>query len=366
MAGNAAPQPSDPWDFRIGTGGRLLFVMATVQGQPIQLLVDTGCTRTGFDIGLQPALGNPLSRTSVATPAGIIQVEEFNWPNVELGGRRISSDQPVFCHDFRQLQKAVGEDFAGILGMDVLRHYVVQIDFDEGVFRLSKELPTHPEGCGSEFDIIFSGGVRPHLLVSCGKSQQLFLIDTGSTNTCIDTETFDALVESHEILVGHTRSVATAAGCMVADSGLVHQLALGHFVHQDLHCDRDALSILGLPYLARYRIVLDFPNYKAYLCEGRNYSKSDPRGFCGLQPVRTLNGFVVQAVTPHGPAADAGLQLNDEINEIDGEPTSAMDMFRIGELLTSQPGRVLRLKLRRHGDEFQTSLTIGERIPRSE
>jgi hypothetical protein len=332
----------------------------------MRLMVDTGCTRTGFDDSLRPFLGDSLGRTSLTTSAGIVKVDEFEWPKVELSGRPINSGQPIFCQDMSELRTQCGEDFAGVLGMDVLRKYVVQIDFDEGVLRLLTELPRSSEGLGVDCDIINGVGVAPLLQLACGPFDRLFLIDTGSTNTCIDQDTFNALLKAGEIVTGNTHSVATAAGSFVTRVGLLHRLSLGQFVHEDLLCDSDSMCILGLRYLSRYHVTLDFPRSKAYLHEGLHYAKSDPRGMCGIRPVRTPRGFVIKVVAPQGPASDAGIQVDDEILEINGESTSGMDMFRIGELLTTSPGRVVRMILRRRSDEVRISLIVGERIPQSD
>jgi putative serine protease PepD len=63
-------------------------------------------------------------------------------------------------------------------------------------------------------------------------------------------------------------------------------------------------------------------------------------------------------VTPGGPAAQAGLQADDVITHINGEP--ATSNVQLQELtLTKKPGEQVSLDYWRNGHTAKTSVTLG-------
>lgn len=71
-------------------------------------------------------------------------------------------------------------------------------------------------------------------------------------------------------------------------------------------------------------------------------------------------GIVVQALMPDGPAAQAGLAVNDVITRIGGEPlASSADLTR--EVSARQPGEKVRLDLIHKGKAAGIDVTLGVR-----
>lgn len=57
------------------------------------------------------------------------------WWTLSLGQHTAEDRTPVRTVDFKQLSKQVGDSIIGILGMDCLRHYCLQLDFAAGKMR---------------------------------------------------------------------------------------------------------------------------------------------------------------------------------------------------------------------------------------
>jgi len=69
-------------------------------------------------------------------------------------------------------------------------------------------------------------------------------------------------------------------------------------------------------------------------------------------------GLYVQAVTPSGPAAQAGLRPDDVITSIDGEP--ATSNIQLQELtLTKKPGDTVSIGYSRAGQSATATVTLG-------
>ena len=102
----------------------------------------------------------------------------------------------------------------------------------------------------------------------------------------------------------------------------------------------------------------------AYFRKGSQYTKADFRGTCGLLLHRDAGRLLVRSVRPQGPADIAGVQIGDEVVEINGETALKMDMFRARQLLTSDPGQPAKLKLVRNAQPLEVSFTIRDRVAR--
>jgi len=69
-------------------------------------------------------------------------------------------------------------------------------------------------------------------------------------------------------------------------------------------------------------------------------------------------GLYVQAVTPGGPAAAAGLRMGDVITKINGQPaTSTVELQELA--LTMKPGATVQLEYSRGGQSATATVTLG-------
>jgi putative serine protease PepD len=83
-------------------------------------------------------------------------------------------------------------------------------------------------------------------------------------------------------------------------------------------------------------------------------------GFFGIN-VNTApsgTGLVVTAVTPGGPAADAGLQAGDVITKLDGNPAGSAEQL-LELTLTRKPGDTVSISYEREGNTHETQLTLA-------
>jgi S1-C subfamily serine protease len=89
--------------------------------------------------------------------------------------------------------------------------------------------------------------------------------------------------------------------------------------------------------------------------------QSSPATITGRDPQTDLavpEGLFVQAVTPGGPAATAGLRADDVITTIDGQP--ATSNIQLQELtLTKKPGDEVSVGYARAGQPATATITLG-------
>jgi putative serine protease PepD len=85
-------------------------------------------------------------------------------------------------------------------------------------------------------------------------------------------------------------------------------------------------------------------------------------GFLGLSVDTAADGgaLLAVAISPGGPAAQAGLQIGDVITRLDGKPaTSAEQLLEL--TLTHRPGDTITVTYEREGRTQTTRLTLGSR-----
>jgi hypothetical protein len=103
-------------------------------GKELLFAVDTDAPFTLLDKSLEPILGKRFGTTkAVYIYYGKATQDVYEAPKLYLGGTQLLTADQVVTDDL----KVFGSDlpFMGILGMDCLRHYCIQLDFAAGKMR---------------------------------------------------------------------------------------------------------------------------------------------------------------------------------------------------------------------------------------
>jgi len=359
----SATKPADTLEeFAIGKHGRPIVVPVRLDDENYSFAVDTGSAISIFDTSLKSKLGKAKGTATIRTSLGQGQVDVFNSPDAFVGKLSLKACDQVTCLNLEAVRRASGKDIYGVLGIDFLKHFVVQLDFDGGTLRFFKEVGTQKERLGSPLTIALNGEHCPTIKAFIGeKHEEEFVIDTGATNMAIESSLFDRLVKSEEIAPGASSAVATVGGNFRARSGKLLHMSIDGFALKDLRADRDSKSSIGLRVLSRFLVTFDFPNGILHLKSGESLSEPDPPATSGLVLIQHQGKTLVKAVKPNSPAAKAGIQANDELLAIDGKSNSGLDLFDIGELLTIEVGKKARLRLRRNDDEIEMDFELADR-----
>jgi len=113
-----------------GRGGLLIVTVRLESGQKLPFIVDTGADGTLFDKSLEPILGKPIGTTVGYGWLGKTTNNIYVAPKLYLGGAPlIMTGAEIATLDVNSLSSRLGRPVRGILGMDVLEHYCIQLDF---------------------------------------------------------------------------------------------------------------------------------------------------------------------------------------------------------------------------------------------
>jgi hypothetical protein len=164
-----------------GRGSWLIVMLRLESGEKLPFVVDTGCPVTTFDKSSEPKLGKRLG-TTTAWHFGIADKESvYPAPKLYLGKTLLMTDTNfILTGDLKQLSPTEGHPTMGVLGMDVLEHYCIQLDFKGGRLRFLDDERANKTNWGQPFPLTGIGDgcfiIGENLVGAKGPSS---LIDTG-------------------------------------------------------------------------------------------------------------------------------------------------------------------------------------------
>jgi hypothetical protein len=245
--------------------GRLIIVPIRLEtGEELPFVLDTGASGTCFDKSLEPTLGTRLDTGTSWHFGHKLDAGEYAAPKLYCGHSLLLMTGPIIVtHDLKQL--IPGHRVMGILGMDVLAHYCIQLDFAANKLRFLDDQHASTNGWGQPFSMTDSGSgcfrINENLGGGNGPGS---LIDTG----CLDDGWLTpALFQrwTNQATLATNSQVRAPIGKLRGEcypevelQGLeVKQLESG-----DSHMKFNGI---GLPFLSRHLVTLDFPKRTLYL-----------------------------------------------------------------------------------------------------
>jgi hypothetical protein len=251
------------------TAGRCSWLIVTLQlesGERLPFLLDTGAPWTFFDKSREPKLGKRLD-TGTAWNFGTKQESGvYASPKLYLGGTPLMmTGTNVGTLDCRPTATKAGRPILGILGMDCLEHYCIQLDFAARKVRFLDDESANKKDWGKPFPLTaLDSGCFSASENLAGAKGPGSLIDTGCDN--------DGWLMPDLFQQWTNRANPPATGEARSPNGV-----LGGEIYPEIWLDRldpksmisDETNIkynaIGLRFLARHLVTLDFPKRTLYL-----------------------------------------------------------------------------------------------------
>jgi hypothetical protein len=254
-----------------GRGGLLIVTLRLENGQKLPFIIDTGASCTFFDKSLEPKLGKPLG-TTVGELAGVKSTNNYYdvSPKLYLGGAPLMMTGTIIAAcDLKRMSALLGPPVMGILGMDVLEHYCIQLDFAAGKMRFLDGDRVDKQMWGKAFPIVALNaedarpavaenlfGVRgPHSLIDSGYNSDGWLMPKYFRQW------------TNEAVLGTNGEARWPNGMFGGE-----KYPLVSLPEQDFESDA-----IGIRFLARHLVTLDFPNHTLYLQRQSIGPLPDPR-----------------------------------------------------------------------------------------
>jgi hypothetical protein len=351
-------------EFLIAKGGDPILLPVTFQREDYLFLLDTGSTHMVFDTSLRNDLGQLRATTTVVTPQDKkVTVECYDAPKAFLGPLNIKECVNVLCAQIEELDLIEDERVSGIIGMNFLIRYAVQIDFDGGILTFLQPLAGENPNWGEPFA---SNHSSPLVLQTSANIldniEADFTIDTGCLATgTLDPSVFRKVVPEEGAKTLETR-VKTLAGILDTREARIDELSFGPFEYEGLIFDECSPNLLGLPFLSRHTVTFDFFNGIMYLEQGRQFRKKDERDMSGLRLARYSNKTLIYAVEPDSPAHKAGIWPGDVITRVANKNALSYQLWELRALLKSKAGRTILMTIKRADEAKQVSLQLERKL----
>lgn len=340
-----------------------IYVTASVDGgPPRRFLVDTGGVNL-LTAQAAEAMGVESQGAFEARGAGAETVEA-RIARIGLFTLGTAPDQARFedttfvVLPLDGVERAEGVDFAGLVGFELFRRFVVEIDYAR--HQLTLTLPDAFEYQGAGVRVPFElDGRTPVVEGAVDDVPGTFSIDTGSRSTLDLHAPFAAehhLSESYVPAVeavsgwgvgGSVRSRVSRGGLLelggVAVPGPLVEIAQ---VERGAFSDRYTAGNVGGGVLKRFTVIFDYAHQEMILEPNHLFDDPDPFDRSGMWINRDDDGFRVEDVVASGPADAAGLAPGDRIVAVDGAPAASIRLPDLrSRLRESPPGTVVELEV---------------------
>jgi hypothetical protein len=373
-----APRPLAVVPFQLLANG--VFVPVYVNGKgPFFFELDTGSDMSMVASETAGAIGLETKGSMQGMGAGSSSFGMAMIPHLELtlpGGPEMSTTEAGSA-SMAGLWPLVGRRIDGDLGYDVLRRYVVKIDYERRVVTLYDPATYRYDGPGTTIPFTLWGDYDPQisgeLLVSGQPPIPVrYTLDSGAGGTIVTSP----LVRSHHLRESATAVLPQAShgigngesqdivarleglriGPYLIDRPLValSQDTVGSLTHAALGVN------VGGNILRRFTVIIDYAHARLILepnAEAREPIASDASGLVLEARGKDFKTFRVRAVVPGSPAAEAGVQDGDVLAEIEGQDIGRYALWQLQDAL-KQAGRVYRVHLRRGDRDTVATLRL--------
>ena len=255
-----------PFHYSPGRGGSISLAINLEDGQSIPVLLDTGADGILLDQAYDSKLGSRWASGSGYFPAyGATSDSLYRAPRLYMGGTRLETGEWVETTDFSKLPFGT-KGVKGLLGMQCLRHYCLQLDFQAGKVRFLNSKTIDRTQLGRAFPI--SVPIKtPRIYVRenfAGVKGEQSIVDTGdSWDGALLARNIRAAVANKEAAIMNTLQVGKGAAF---DEAYFPKVVFGGETYRDLKVhESPAANMIGLRFLSRHLVTFDFPHNVMYL-----------------------------------------------------------------------------------------------------
>ncbi len=348
-----------------------IFVDMKLNGKgPFHFIFDSGAGAI-VTPELAKELGLKIEGTSQSGGAGEKTVDTGNTKVAEMqvGSVRLT-DQPFGVISFADAKYVFGTARVdGVIGDEVLRRYVVKIDYERN--RLTFVQP-------SEFVYRGSGTIlpiqRPRLIpIVEGEVDGIagkFGIDTGARSSLI---LYGPFVEGNNLVAKYQPKVEGITGWGIggpirSQVARINLLKLGAVevrsvvtrfsLQKSGALTSSAMAgLVGPDVLKQFNVTFDYSRERMILEKNKNYGTPDTFDRAGMWLGQDGKIFEVIDVIKDSPAAEAGIKAGDHILAIDGKSVGQLDLLETRlKFKNAPPNQKVRITLL--SDNEQREITI--------
>ncbi len=324
-----------------------------IKGVNYNFLLDTGADVTAIDNDIISKISSPVDRENISNHVKWMdlvtshgsrsELELYYSPSIKLGGEVISSDV-VVSFELGFLKNAIGVDIDGIIGMDIINHFVWEFDNLNrklSVYKLKEDLSKY-NNCIS-YD---NEEGRIFIPIFINKIPIYFKLDTGNNGSLSvslevsDLIKFDKLGlenKSTDIFNNAKNSPIIIINDISFDNKRINR------VESDLN-KNSYRNLIGLGFLKRFDRFAIIPNEKLF-CYDNFSTEDDPITLRKIRVGNFKDNEISLVYNDEVYLNSILLKNGDVIKELNGKQYEAKDIEQVREILSY--AKKLKLVIRR-------------------
>ena len=363
----------------------LILIPIRINGSfEMNFILDTGVRTT---ILTEPVIANFLEIDSTETIT-VRGLGEGNAIEASLA-RNVSMDLPgiigrginmvILPQGLVSYSELFGKPVYGIIGFELFRSFVVEIDYNKKIAKFSSPFKYKPKKSWDKVPIQIRRG-KPYVMAQ-------FLSPDGekmNTSWLIDTGSSQALSLFYEDMTSPDPSIYTLLGQGLNGSiygklARIERFSLGSYKFSSVVSafpDPEALGIrgeeelrwygnIGSDILSRFRFVINYQRGQMYIKKGSKFRKPFEYNLSGVEVIAkgvTFSDFMISYVRPDSPAARSGLQEGDIILRINGIEADELEIGELYGMINKKPGRRISLVVKRQEKSFRCNFVLEQEI----
>jgi len=352
----------------------LILVKASVNGStPGTFIFDTGAESTVVDAAFARSAGLTQSGKMTATgSAGSATAGIIKNASVQVGSLS-AAGLTVYSLPLDSFTPGFGMRIDGIIGNDIIKHVVADIDYDGQIIRLIEPSAFRPSKSAVIIPLEIQGGlpmIRTEIASSDGRRlPALMEIDTGSTGAVLINSPF---VRRHRLLRSLHVVPRKSGGVGGTGTSMVGRLATLRFgeailrepiavFYTDVRGDNASRAydgLIGGGVLRRFRVTVDLRGKRLFIQPGADVGRPFETDMSGMELLADgddLRTILIDDVS--GAAAETGIHGGDVLIGIDGTLAKELGIEKIRTLMR-QSGASYDLTVSRDGKLLHFRLTL--------
>ncbi|MGO8678666.1 MAG: retropepsin-like aspartic protease [Limisphaerales bacterium] len=248
-----------------GRGNHLFVTLRLEDGEELPFLLDTGASGTCLDKSLEPRLGKRLGTDTWWHFGDNGEAGSYAAPRFYLGNSLLRmTGTNIVTLDLGKVLAGIRRPVLGVLGMDILENYCVQLDFVAGRIRFLDDEHADKKAWGKAFFLSPGEGCPVISFNLAGGASPGSLIDTGwNAEGYLTPSLFGQCTNrTPPAPDGHLHLSSSLPDGEVYPDVDLDRMDERAASSGDSHMK---FNLIGIRFLARHLVTLDFPKRTIYL-----------------------------------------------------------------------------------------------------
>lgn len=361
-------------------GDHIFIKLKVNNSRDLDFIFDTGDGLTVLNIITAQELGMERGSDAHTTSAeGTISGKLLKHQEIEIKNIVLQNIK-IYETSLAHLERSIGRKIDGIIGYDMLKNYVVSMNFDKMAFDIYAPSKFKYDGTGKVYPINLTSAI-PHLPaeINLGNGQTMrgeFFINTGAKTTVdFNTHFVDANGLVNKIGDSYIYLVAGLGEKEYEHHrGRIKRFSLMGFgfdqmpvglsrAPSGIQNHKKVAGIIGSGVLRRFNVIFDYPGQKMYWEPNTKHKDVFPVNASGLelQLDKSQSKVLVHKVFEGGVGQQAGIKLNDVIVSVDGKSASDIGLAELRSIF-SQGGKKVSVEVSSGGSSRSVDLTLKPMI----